>query len=104
MKTRIPWWSILAVKCCHLTASQTCNDQDYQQKLLEVVAGYKAQYGMSELAKRYAVNIANARFLWRNRVGAESVSVTVKHGNQSVTFLTTLVSYHCVILTKPVPS
>ena len=63
-----------------------CNDQDYQQKLLEVVAGYKAQYGMSELAKRYAVNIANARFLWRNRVGAESVSVTVKHGNQSVTF------------------
>lgn len=63
-----------------------CNDQDYQQKLLKVVAGYKAQHGMSELAKRYAVNIANARFLWRNRVGAERVIVTVKHGNESVTF------------------
>ena len=63
-----------------------CNDQDYQKKLLEVVADYKSTHGMSELAKRYAVNIANARFLWRNRVGAQSVSVTVKHGKNSVTF------------------
>ena len=64
-----------------------CNDQDYQQKLLEVVAGYKAQYGMSELAKRYAINIANARFLWRNRVGAEKVDVVVTVNDQAtVTF------------------
>lgn len=29
------------------------------------------------MAKRYAVNIANARFLWRNRVGAEHIEVIV---------------------------
>jgi CRISPR-associated protein Csy3 len=34
--------------------------------------------GFGELAKRYAVNIANARFLWRNRVGAEDIEVQVK--------------------------
>ena len=29
-------------------------------------------------ARRYASNIANARWLWRNRVGAESIKVNVK--------------------------
>ena len=67
-----------------------CNNQAYQKKLLETVQGYLAEQGMHELAKRYATNIANARWLWRNRVGAESISVTVscKINNklESVTF------------------
>jgi CRISPR-associated protein Csy3 len=28
---------------------------------------------------RYAANLANGRFLWRNRVGAEQVEVQVRH-------------------------
>jgi CRISPR-associated protein Csy3 len=55
-----------------------CNDADYQQKLMETVAGYVAQHGFAELAKRYAANLANGRFLWRNRIGAETVEVNVE--------------------------
>ena len=45
------------------------------------------------MAKRYAIYIANGRFLWRNRVGAENVEVQVKVLNsdseQAWTFNTT---------------
>ncbi len=54
-----------------------CNDQDYQKALVAAVQGYVDTQGMSELAHRYATNIANARWLWRNRVGAESIKVEV---------------------------
>jgi CRISPR-associated protein Csy3 len=33
--------------------------------------------GFSELARRYALNLTNGRFLWRNRIGAEQVEVRV---------------------------
>ncbi len=54
-----------------------CNDQDYQSKLMEVVKGYLSTHGVGELAKRYAANIVNARWLWRNRLNADSIKVTV---------------------------
>ena len=50
----------------------------YRAKLLATVQGYVQQHGFTELARRYAANLANGRFLWRNRVGAESVEVTVE--------------------------
>ncbi|WP_339806785.1 type I-F CRISPR-associated protein Csy3, partial [uncultured Marinobacter sp.] len=54
-----------------------CNNAEYQEKLLSVVGGYVSNQGFSELAARYAFNLANGRFLWRNRIGAESVEVHV---------------------------
>ena len=63
-----------------------CNDQDYQVKLLETVRSYLQTQGVGELAKRYAINIANARWLWRNRMGAESIRVTVRIDNETVIF------------------
>lgn len=63
-----------------------CNDQDYQQALLAVVDDYQQSQGVSELAKRYATNIVNARWLWRNRVGAEKITVTVRFNQQTLTF------------------
>ncbi|MGJ0484405.1 MAG: type I-F CRISPR-associated protein Csy3 [Methylomicrobium sp.] len=42
-----------------------------------VAQTYIDQEGFKELAKRYATNIANARYLWRNRVGAEKIEVIV---------------------------
>lgn len=54
-----------------------CNKQDYQAKLLGVVQGYLQEHGVKTLAHRYATNIANARWLWRNRVGAEKITVSV---------------------------
>lgn len=56
-----------------------CNNADYQAKLQQTVAGYVNEHGFSELARRYAHNLANGRFLWRNRVGAEQVEVRIRH-------------------------
>ncbi|WP_437879682.1 type I-F CRISPR-associated protein Csy3 [Pseudomonas sp. LRF_L74] len=56
-----------------------CNDGAYRQKLLDTVQGYVDAHGFNELARRYAHNLANGRFLWRNRVGAEQVEVQVAH-------------------------
>ncbi|MBQ0937896.1 type I-F CRISPR-associated protein Csy3 [Ideonella paludis] len=56
-----------------------CNNADYQAKLLATVRGYVESVGFGELASRYAYNLANGRFLWRNRVGAEQVEVQVQH-------------------------
>lgn len=54
-----------------------CNNVDYQAKLKQTVDGYAAAQSFTELAHRYACNLANARFLWRNRVGAEQVEVVI---------------------------
>lgn len=55
-----------------------CNDADYQAKLKQVVDQYIATQGFGHLARRYAANLANGRFLWRNRFGAEQVEVQVR--------------------------
>jgi CRISPR-associated protein Csy3 len=60
-------------------APSACNDSAYRTKLLATVAGYVSQQGFGELARRYAANLANGRFLWRNRVGAETVEVQIAH-------------------------
>lgn len=54
-----------------------CNNADYRAKLQATVQGYVQANSFLELARRYATNLANARFLWRNRIGAEQVEVQV---------------------------
>jgi CRISPR-associated protein Csy3 len=54
-----------------------CNDADYRKKLAATIFTYIQQEGLSELAQRYAANLANGRFLWRNRIGAEHVEIRV---------------------------
>lgn len=54
-----------------------CNNSDYQHKLLTTLNGYVESHGFNELARRYAGNLANGRFLWRNRLGAEQIEVQV---------------------------
>ncbi|CAD5106710.1 type I-F CRISPR-associated protein Csy3 [Zestomonas carbonaria] len=56
-----------------------CNDAAYQGKLLATVGQYVESQGFAELGKRYASNLANGRFLWRNRVGAERIEVRINH-------------------------
>lgn len=63
-------------------APSACNDADYRNKLIATVNGYVQQQGFGELSRRYAANLANGRFLWRNRVGAEQVEVHVAHLQQ----------------------
>ena len=61
----------------NLAQSSACNNPDYDEKLRELIESYSKAYQFDELAKRYAINIANGRFLWRNRVGAEDVKIFV---------------------------
>lgn len=62
----------------NLATPSVCNDRTYQAALQEVIEGYIAEQGFSELALRYATNLANGRFLWRNRVGAGHLRVRVQ--------------------------
>ncbi|SOC51979.1 CRISPR-associated protein, Csy3 family [Chromohalobacter canadensis] len=55
-----------------------CNNADYQAKLQQAVTEYVQTQGFNELARRYAHNLANGRFLWRNRIGAEQVEVRIR--------------------------
>lgn len=55
-----------------------CNDATFLESYKEAVGAYIEQEKFSELGRRYALNLANARFLWRNRVGAEQIEVQVK--------------------------
>lgn len=59
-----------------------CNNAQFKQSYSAAVKGYIDEHGFTELAKRYATNIANARFLWRNRLGAENITVEVNALNE----------------------
>ena len=70
----------------NLATPSTCNNPDYQAELAEKIKQYQTDVSFEELSKRYAFNIASARFLWRNRVGAENVKVVVTVENQTIEF------------------
>ncbi|MFT0212921.1 type I-F CRISPR-associated protein Csy3 [Pseudomonas sp. F1_0610] len=60
-----------------LDKPSACNNKEFLASYAEAVQTYIAEFGFKELAKRYAYNIANGRFLWRNRVGAEKIQISV---------------------------
>lgn len=70
----------------NLSTPSVCNDMVYQNTLEQVIEGYIREHGFKELARRYATNLANGRFLWRNRIGAEHVQIKVATGDRSWTF------------------
>ena len=57
-----------------------CNNEEFSQSYAEAVQQYETTQGYGELARRYAINIANARYLWRNRLGAKQIEVHVATG------------------------
>lgn len=65
-----------------LAQPSACNNAQFKQSYGAAVSQYITKYGCFELAKRYATNLANARFLWRNRVGAEEIEVQIKALNK----------------------
>lgn len=65
-----------------LKQPSACNNAAFKQSYQQAVSSYLETRGMRELAKRYALNIANARFLWRNRFGAENILVEVNALNK----------------------
>lgn len=54
-----------------------CNNMDYQEKLQSTIKNYIAKHGLASLAKRYAINIINGRWLWRNRMASDHINMTI---------------------------
>lgn len=59
-----------------LQTPTACNNTEFESRINEVISAY-VKSNMMILAERYAYNIANGRFLWRNRVGAEQIKIRV---------------------------
>ncbi|GAB3677861.1 type I-F CRISPR-associated protein Csy3 [Salinisphaera aquimarina] len=55
-----------------------CNNAGYEDRLRNAVSGYSEEHGFDTLAVRYAHNLANGRFLWRNRLIAENIEIHVR--------------------------
>ncbi|WP_196590021.1 type I-F CRISPR-associated protein Csy3 [Pectinatus frisingensis] len=63
-----------------------CNSVEFAQKYYDIAKKYIYDNDFRELARRYAMNIANGRFLWRNRVGAEKIEIVVSVDNHKWIF------------------
>lgn len=59
-----------------------CNHEGFNQTYTAAVEQFIENPGFSEIANRYASNIANGRFFWRNRIGCEDIEVSVKVLNE----------------------
>ncbi|WP_404343806.1 type I-F CRISPR-associated protein Csy3 [Pseudoalteromonas mariniglutinosa] len=57
-----------------------CNEKRFEDCFKTKISAY-VQNGLVELANRYAYNIVNGRFLWRNRVGALAAKIVVDHSS-----------------------
>lgn len=60
-----------------LATPSACNSPEYQAVLSDTIHSYISDNTFSTLAHRYASNLANGRYLWRNRVGAEDIRVRI---------------------------
>lgn len=55
-----------------------CNNDTFRNSYKKVIRDYIQREGFKELSMRYAINIANGRYLWRNRIGSEKIEVQVQ--------------------------
>jgi CRISPR-associated protein Csy3 len=70
----------------NLHVPTACNHSEFKKSYGKAVSDLVSNNGLKEVSRRYAINIANARFLWRNRLGAEKIEVVVKCANDVWTF------------------
>jgi len=61
-----------------LKTPSSCNNESFKKKYEALIESFKSNPGFGELGLRYAMNIANGRFLWRNRVGTDKVEIHVE--------------------------
>jgi len=60
-----------------------CNHEGFNQSYTQAVKQFMEKNpGFTEIANRYAANLANGRFLWRNRVGCEDIEIRVNVLNE----------------------
>jgi CRISPR-associated protein Csy3 len=54
-----------------------CNNQIVANKIAKMSEMFVQGNGFLELCRRYAINLANGRFLWRNRLGADNIEIKI---------------------------
>ena len=59
----------------------------FRNNVTQFIEKAKNSSGIHHIACRYARNIANGRFLWRNRTIAESIQIRVEEGDQTTSGL-----------------
>ncbi|PSU36279.1 type I-F CRISPR-associated protein Csy3 [Photobacterium lutimaris] len=60
------------------------NSQELKASLKKFLQESNRSEGLAEIAHRYARNIFNGRWLWRNRMTAKSVKISVSVGEQNL--------------------
>lgn len=63
-----------------------CNSPKFSDAVKAKTAEFKQGEGINTLAYRYAYNLVNGRFLWRNRVGAEEIQINIIVGDKKLSF------------------
>lgn len=65
----------------------SCGDPSFEDTIIQKMTAYKEGNGLKTLAERYAYNIANGRFLWKNRANVDKILIKVRTDkNKSMTF------------------
>lgn len=67
----------------NIKTPSACNDVEFKKKYENLVNRFIETDNFDELGLRYAINIANGRFLWRNRVGSRNIEIHVKNEEDS---------------------
>ncbi|MCG8612806.1 MAG: type I-F CRISPR-associated protein Csy3 [Pseudomonadales bacterium] len=67
-----------------LSAIAGKNDKEVKESFENFVERAKGSDSLTEIARRYARNILNGRWLWRNRQYANTVEISVSEGDQLV--------------------
>jgi len=62
-----------------------CNNAEFNNAYRKAALKYIEVRGFNELARRYALNIANGRYFWRNRLGAEKIEVDISANGEKLT-------------------
>ncbi|WP_205617596.1 type I-F CRISPR-associated protein Csy3 [Pelomicrobium methylotrophicum] len=59
-----------------------CNDQNFRKSIDDFVERFADSGELREVCNRYARNILNGRWLWRNRILGQKITVSVKCGEE----------------------
>lgn len=62
----------------NIDTPSSCNEAPFKERYIKLVQAFREGDNFKELGLRYAINLANGRFLWRNRVGSNKIEVRVK--------------------------
>ncbi|EXE13012.1 CRISPR-associated family protein [Acinetobacter sp. 983759] len=76
-------------------------EYNFRQAFLNFVNHTKESDGLKEVVRRYVRNIVNGRWLWRNRIVAESITIQVTAQDYPETFSFDALSYNLKSFDRP---